>query len=82
MTADTVTREDVQIHTGTSAARMAHVIDQRPASGQDTTTAYVEGSELVALCGYRWVPGHSPAGLPVCPECQRIIDSLGRSYEL
>lgn len=36
------------------------------------TEAYVLGTEVTALCGYRWVPSRDPAGLPVCPDCKAI----------
>lgn len=28
--------------------------------------------EVVALCGYRWVPVNDPEKYPVCEECMRI----------
>ncbi len=34
--------------------------------------AYVMGTELVALCGYRWVPSRDPHGLPLCRQCKTI----------
>jgi len=38
--------------------------------------AYVFGTELTALCGYRWIPSRDPEKLPVCPECQEIYETL------
>lgn len=38
--------------------------------------AYVFGTEVTALCGYRWVPSRDPEGRPICPECQEIYESL------
>lgn len=34
--------------------------------------AIVEGREVVALCGYRFVPSRDPNRFPVCPPCQRL----------
>lgn len=32
------------------------------------------GLELVALCGYVWIPQHDePYGLPVCERCSEIV---------
>lgn len=73
---DVLAREDTQLQASSSASDVAHIVDQRPSSGQDVTTAYVEGSELVALCGYRWVPARSADQLPVCGECKAIIAGL------
>jgi hypothetical protein len=30
------------------------------------------GTEITALCGYKWVPSRDPAGLPVCPDCKAM----------
>lgn len=38
--------------------------------------AYVLGTEVVALCGYRWVPSRDPRGLPVCPACKALVGAL------
>lgn len=73
---DVLAWDEVQLQTGSSAAEVAHIVDQRPGSGQDVTTAYIEGSELVALCGYRWVPARSADQLPVCGQCKAIIGEL------
>lgn len=35
------------------------------------------GMEVVALCGYRWVPkGHAPDDLPACQPCVRVWESI------
>jgi hypothetical protein len=36
----------------------------------------VTGNAVVALCGKVWVPSRDPKKFPVCPDCQRIYDSL------
>lgn len=33
--------------------------------------------EIVALCGYRWIPKYDPIKLPVCDRCAEIVaDSM------
>jgi hypothetical protein len=42
----------------------------------------VTGAPVIALCGKVWIPNRDPQKFPVCPECQKIYDSLpqgGRS---
>lgn len=41
-----------------------------------STEAYVLGTEITALCGYRWVPSRSPRGLPVCETCKALVGAL------
>jgi hypothetical protein len=38
--------------------------------------AYVEGTEITALCGKKFVPSRDPENLPVCPRCKEIHDQL------
>ncbi len=40
----------------------------------DITSAHVNGTPVVALCGKVWVPSRDPKKYPVCPDCQRIYD--------
>jgi len=35
-------------------------------------TAQELGLEVVAICGYRWVPKRNPENYPMCEECTRI----------
>lgn len=49
----------------------AHIVDQR--AGQDAAEAYVLGTELVALCGFRWVPTRDPHALPLCRACVEAL---------
>lgn len=51
----------------------AHIVDQR--AGQDATAAYVLGTDLVALCGFRWVPTRDPHGYPLCRSCVEALTS-------
>ena len=36
----------------------------------------VTGKPVIALCGKVWVPGRDPSKFPVCPDCQKIYESL------
>lgn len=36
----------------------------------------VTGQPVIALCGKKWVPNRDPSKFPVCPECQKIYNSL------
>ena len=51
--------------------RFAHYVRK-----SDITSSAVNGHEVVALCGKKWVPTRVPDGYPVCPDCKRIYDRL------
>ena len=36
----------------------------------------VTGTPVRALCGKVWVPTRDPKKFPVCPDCQRIYESM------
>lgn len=38
--------------------------------------ARATGQEVVALCGYRWVPKHNPEKFDVCDACMKIAGHL------
>ncbi len=38
--------------------------------------ARATGQEIVALCGYRWVPKHDPDKLDVCEQCVKIAAQM------
>jgi len=57
--------------TGNDEPKVAHY-----AKKAEITEAYVYGSELDALCGVKFIPSRDPEGLPVCPECQAIVDAI------
>lgn len=61
----TLTREEVQLHTGTAPEDHAHII---------LTREYLPGEPIEALCGYRFVPNRSPLELPVCPACVAVFE--------
>lgn len=44
-----------------------------PTTGQDIVDlARLSGTEVVAACGYRWVPKRNPKNYPVCDPCLDI----------
>jgi hypothetical protein len=53
----------------------AHIVDQRDPAN-DVTSAIVEGREVTALCGYRWIPYRQPEGRPVCEACVEVYGRL------
>lgn len=65
MTADTLTREDVQLHTGTDPEKHAHIVLKRDA---------LPGEPVEALCGYVLRPKQDPRNLPVCQACKAVFD--------
>ncbi len=45
----------------------------------DITSSAVNGHEVVALCGKKWVPTRLPDDFPVCPDCKKIYEQLRSS---
>jgi hypothetical protein len=73
MTTETLTQPQTT-RDRTGPADCAHIVDQRDPAN-DITTAIVEGREVTALCGYRWIPYREPKGRPVCADC---VEAYGR----
>lgn len=51
---------------------VAHMIDQRDPAN-DVTQAMIDGTEIVALCGYRWIPSRDPHRFPLCRPCAEAV---------
>ena len=51
--------------------RFAHYVKK-----SDIVRSNVEGVEVVALCGKKWIPNRDPANYPVCPTCKEIMAAL------
>ena len=51
--------------------RFAHYVKKG-----DIVRANVEGVEVVALCGKKWIPNRDPSAYPVCPSCKEIMAAL------
>jgi hypothetical protein len=43
-----------------------------PASA--VTEAYINGTQVTALCGKTWVPSRNPDRHQVCPTCKEILE--------
>jgi hypothetical protein len=56
--------------------RFAHYVDK-----DKIVDSAVTGTPVVALCGKVWVPSRDPKKFPVCPDCQRIYESLPEGGE-
>lgn len=61
--------------TGAGKPERAHLVGaQGGMSGAAAVTnAMVYGTEITALCGYRWVPTRDAEGLKVCEECTVVM---------
>ena len=55
---------------------VAHIVRK-----DQVTDAYVFGTPIEALCGYRWVPSRNPDRYPVCPACVEVADRVGAAGE-
>lgn len=54
-----------------------HITNGLKMSAQDIVdTARITGAEVVALCGYKWVPKHNPEMYPGCQACFKIAELL------
>lgn len=56
------------------ASDVAHIINQY-LSGNSIADAAVFGQEVVALCGYRYIPTRDPYKLPVCKACKVALEA-------
>ena len=52
--------------------RFAHYV-----SKEDAMKAYVEGVQVTALCGKKWVPSRDPEKFPTCPTCKGLFQQGG-----
>ena len=53
--------------------RFAHYVRKA-----DIVRANVEGVEVVALCGKKWIPNRDPSRYPICPTCKELKAGLSR----
>lgn len=49
-----------------------HIWQEGMSTKEMVYLARMSGIELVALCGYRWIPKYNPENFPVCEECMTI----------
>lgn len=69
---DTLTRRETT--DGGDHDKFAHYVRK-----SDITSSAVNGHEVVAICGKRWVPTRVPDDFPVCPDCKKIYEQLKRN---
>lgn len=69
--ADVLEREDTKITDSGDHDVFSHFI--KKTSFDDV---WLNGSEVEALCGKRWVPTKDPKNYPVCPTCKDIYDGM------
>lgn len=49
----------------------------RSLTGQDIVDyGRMNGVEVVALCGYRWVPKHNPEKFETCEPCLKVVELI------
>ena len=51
--------------------RFAHYVRK-----EDIVRSNVEGVEVMALCGKKWIPNRDPDRYPICPTCKEIMSAL------
>lgn len=79
MTAPMITRPSTEptLDDGTGEDDIkTHVV--RPS---DLEEAIFNGTEITALCGYRWVPRRDPQRYPLCQPCQKKLAEIRSSGE-
>ena len=64
------TRIDPKVSDG-DHERFAHYVKK-----SEIVRSNVEGVEVEALCGKRWIPNRDPNRYPVCPTCKEIKTRL------
>ena len=53
--------------------RFAHYVRKA-----DIVRANVEGVEVVAICGKKWIPNRDPSSYRICPTCKELKARLSR----
>lgn len=74
----TITEDVVQTNTTDVPDDAAHIVQVPKGEPDATPQAYVlrarlEGFEIVALCGFVFIPKQNPEPLPVCEPCLAIF---------
>lgn len=67
------TSENASADDGEDHDRYAHYV-----SKERIAESRLTGRPVVALCGKVWVPKKDPSNYPICPDCKRIFDEMGR----
>lgn len=67
------------LETKDDLGKVSHIVKTTPpqtAAGA-VLEARIMGTEIEALCGWRFVPQQDPEKLPVCQKCKEIYDLYG-----
>lgn len=57
----------------------AHILEGASVGAQDIVDmARLTGQEVIALCGYRFVPKHDPEKYEACQACFKVAEHLMR----
>lgn len=70
----TIVREETEVRLDSGDGdhdRYAHYVRK-----EDIVRANVEGVEVVALCGKKWIPNRDPDRYPICPTCAEIMQVI------
>jgi hypothetical protein len=57
--------------TDTGDPKVAHIVKKG-----DATRGYIEGNEIEAICGERFIPTRDPERLPVCEACKAVLERI------
>ena len=71
---DTTTKQesDVRLDQGDGDHdRFSHYVRK-----EDIVRSNVEGVEVMALCGKKWIPNRDPDRYPICPTCKEIMSAI------
>jgi hypothetical protein len=70
----TQTLERPAVKPSTESGRVTHIVKKTDKKSAQALVmeAMVEGLEVEALCGHRWVPSRDPKRYPVCQGCEEI----------
>jgi hypothetical protein len=69
---------DPTVHTHIVNPPMNKHIDpkQKMTAQEIVSVARITSTEIVALCGYRWVPKYNPDKFDVCEKCMKVAADL------
>ena len=71
----TITKPDVRLDDGSGDHdRFAHYVRK-----EDIVRANVDGVQVMALCGKKWIPHRDPSRYPICPTCAEIMELIRAS---
>ena len=75
-----LTKEEA--NTQDDPGKYSHIVKGKPGqtAAATVTEALIFGTEVEALCGYRWVPSKDPKKYPVCPKCKEIHELYKSLY--